>query len=97
MNKISMLSMAISLMAGFVYAEEAKVGDVAPASGEATTAPAEATSDTPVADGNAPAVPENMLNIDGKRVADPNTKLFFGSGYWSSGIEVPEAGVDFYL
>lgn len=38
-----------------------------------------------------------MLNIDGKRVADPNTKLFFGSGYWSSGIEVPEAGVDFYL
>lgn len=38
-----------------------------------------------------------MLTIDGQRVADPNTKLFFGSGYWSSGIEVPEAGVDFYL
>lgn len=38
-----------------------------------------------------------MLNIDGKRVPDPNTKQFFGSGYWSSGIEVPEAGVDYYL
>ena len=38
-----------------------------------------------------------MLNVDGKRVPDPNTKQFFGSGYWSSGIEVPEAGVDFYL
>ena len=38
-----------------------------------------------------------MLNIDGKRVADPNTQKFFGSGYWSSGIEIPEAGVDFYL
>ena len=63
MNKISMLSMAISLMAGFVYAEEAKVGDVAPASGEATTAPAEATSDTPVADENAPAVPEKPAEI----------------------------------
>ena len=37
------------------------------------------------------------LNVDGKRVSDPNSRLFFGSGFWSSGIEIPEAGVDFYL
>ena len=35
--------------------------------------------------------------MDGKRVSDPNSRLFFGSGFWSSGIEIPEAGVDFYL
>jgi enterochelin esterase-like enzyme len=38
-----------------------------------------------------------MLNVDGKRVADPNTQQFFGSFYWGSGIEIPEAGVDYYL
>jgi len=37
------------------------------------------------------------LNVDGKRVSDPNSRLFFGSGFWSSGIEIPEAGVDYYL
>lgn len=37
------------------------------------------------------------LTVDGKRVSDPNSKTFFGSGFWSSGIEIPEAGVDFYL
>ena len=34
------------------------------------------------------------LNVDGKRVSDPNSRLFFGSGFWSSGIEIPEAGGD---
>ena len=38
-----------------------------------------------------------MLTVDGKRVPDPNSRQFFGSGYWGSGIEVPEPGVDFYL
>ena len=37
------------------------------------------------------------LNVDGKRVSDPNSRFFFGSFYWSSGIEIPEAGVDYYL
>lgn len=37
------------------------------------------------------------LSIDGVRVSDPNSRLFFGSGFMSSGIEIPEAGVDYYL
>ena len=37
------------------------------------------------------------LNVDGERVSDPNSKFFFGSFYWSSGIEIPEPEVDFYL
>ena len=37
------------------------------------------------------------LTVDGVRVSDPNSRLFFGSGFWSSGIEIPEAGVDYYL
>ena len=63
MNKISMLSMAISLMAGFAYAEEAKVGDVAPAaSGEETATTTEVTpSEAPVADESTPVVPEKPV------------------------------------
>jgi len=37
------------------------------------------------------------LNVDGERVSDPNSQLFFGSFFWSSGIEIPETGVDYYL
>ena len=37
------------------------------------------------------------MNVDGKRIADPNSRQYFGSFYWSSGIEVPEVGVDYYL
>ena len=37
------------------------------------------------------------MNVDGKRVSDPNSKEFYGSNYWQSGIDVPEAGVDYYL
>lgn len=36
------------------------------------------------------------INIDGASVADPNSQSFFGSGTVRSGIEIPEAGVDFY-
>ncbi len=37
------------------------------------------------------------MNVDGKRIADPNSRQYFGSFFWSSGIEIPEAGVDYYL
>src|SRR5690606_19591510 len=37
-----------------------------------------------------------QLNIDGVAVADPASEAFFGSGNVRSGIEIPEAGVDFY-
>jgi enterochelin esterase family protein len=34
--------------------------------------------------------------IGGLQVADPGSESYFGSSRWSSGIEVPEPGVDFY-
>ncbi|MGD0156324.1 MAG: alpha/beta hydrolase-fold protein [Terracidiphilus sp.] len=37
-----------------------------------------------------------MLNIDGSSVSDPATQTFFGSGEWSSAIEIPAADADFY-
>ncbi len=36
------------------------------------------------------------LRINGVEVADPNSETFYGSSKLMSGIEVPEAGVDFY-
>jgi len=38
------------------------------------------------------------LQIDGANVADPSTLTFFGSGWWNSGIEIPEpdADADYY-
>lgn len=38
-----------------------------------------------------------FLWIDGVRVADPASESFFGTGKWTSGIEVPTAGEDFYM
>lgn len=38
-----------------------------------------------------------FLNIDGVKVSDPSSKLFYGCGLMASGIEIPEAGVDYYL
>jgi len=35
--------------------------------------------------------------IDGVAVADPSSESFFGGSSMQSGIEVPEAGVDYYL
>ena len=35
--------------------------------------------------------------MDGVRISDPNSTLFFGCGVDASAIEIPEAGVDFYL
>ncbi len=37
-----------------------------------------------------------MLDIDGSAVSDPATQTFFGSGEWSSAIEIPAADADFY-
>ena len=37
-----------------------------------------------------------QLTIDGVAVADPASESFFGAGDMRSGIEIPEAGVDFY-
>ncbi len=37
-----------------------------------------------------------MLNIDGASVSDPATGTFFGSGSWSSAIEIPASDADFY-
>ena len=36
------------------------------------------------------------ITINGVAVADPNSQGFFGSGNVRSGIEIPDAGVDFY-
>ena len=46
-----------------------------------------------------PAVPGfhyYWFNVDGVRVNDPSSYSWFGYGRESSGIEIPEAGVDFY-
>jgi len=37
-----------------------------------------------------------MINIDGSTVSDPATATFFGSGEWSSAIEIPASDADFY-
>jgi enterochelin esterase family protein len=38
-----------------------------------------------------------FIIIDGYSIADPSSQLFYGCSRMSSGIEIPEAGVDFYL
>lgn len=38
-----------------------------------------------------------FLVIDGCVVSDPSSELFYGCGKMSSGIEIPEKGVDYYL
>jgi hypothetical protein len=46
-----------------------------------------------------PAVPGfhyYWFNVDGVRVNDPGSYSYFGYGRETSGIEIPEAGVDFY-
>lgn len=37
------------------------------------------------------------LIIDGAKVSDPSSQQFFGGGIMTSGIEIPEVNVDFYL
>ena len=38
-----------------------------------------------------------FLVVDGVRLSDPASELFFGCGVMASAVEIPEAGVDFYL
>ncbi len=38
-----------------------------------------------------------FINVDGVRISDPSSRLFYGCGLMASGIEIPEEGVDFYL
>ena len=38
-----------------------------------------------------------FLIVDGMRLSDPASQLFFGCGLDASAIEIPEAGADFYL
>jgi len=38
-----------------------------------------------------------FIIVDGVRTSDPNSTLFFGCGVDASAIEIPEAGVGFYL
>lgn len=38
-----------------------------------------------------------FIIIDGVRVADPSSKLFYGCSMMSSGVEIPEAGESYYL
>lgn len=44
----------------------------------------------------APGFHYYYLNIDGVRVNDPGSETFYGVHRQSSGIEIPEEGVDFY-
>jgi enterochelin esterase-like enzyme len=37
-----------------------------------------------------------QLTVDGLATADPNSESFYGAGNVRSGMEIPEAGVDFY-
>ena len=48
-------------------------------------------------DPQAPGFHYYSLIIDGIQVNDPASESFYGTGRQSSGIEVPEAGVDYYL
>ena len=38
-----------------------------------------------------------FLVVDGVRVSDPSSQLFFGCSVMASAIDIPEAGCDFYL
>lgn len=37
-----------------------------------------------------------QISVDGARFADPNTRTFFGSSRWMSGIDVPSDDMDFF-
>ncbi|HEY3283831.1 MAG TPA: alpha/beta hydrolase-fold protein [Armatimonadota bacterium] len=52
---------------------------------------------TATTDPQVPGFHYYSLVIDGVRVNDPASESFYGTGRQCSGIEVPEAGVDYYL
>ena len=38
-----------------------------------------------------------FLVVDGARVSDPAARHYYGCSTWASAVDIPEAGVDFYL
>jgi len=45
----------------------------------------------------APGLHYYTIVVDGAEVSDPGSTAYFGGSKWASAIEVPEAGVDYYL
>jgi enterochelin esterase-like enzyme len=45
----------------------------------------------------APGLHYYTIVVDGAEVSDPGSTAYFGGSKWASAVEVPEAGVDFYL
>jgi enterochelin esterase family protein len=45
----------------------------------------------------APGLHYYTIIVDGAEVSDPASTSYFGGSKWASAVEVPEAGVDFYL
>ncbi len=45
----------------------------------------------------APGLHYYSIVVDGAEVSDPGSTAYFGGSKWASAVEVPEAGVDFYL
>jgi hypothetical protein len=45
----------------------------------------------------APGLHYYTIVVDGAEVSDPGSTAYFGGSKWASAVEVPEAGVDYYL
>ncbi len=45
----------------------------------------------------APGLHYYGIVVDGVEVSDPSSTAYFGGSKWASAVEVPEAGVDYYL
>src|SRR5450631_4821136 len=45
----------------------------------------------------APGLHYYTLIVDGAEVSDPGSTAYFGGSKWASAVEVPEAGMDYYL
>jgi enterochelin esterase-like enzyme len=45
----------------------------------------------------APGLHYYTVVVDGAEVSDPGSTAYFGGSKWASAVEIPEAGVDFYL
>lgn len=62
--------------------------------------PAEKDKDgfwTATTDPQVPGFHYYRVFIDGAEVGDPSSEMFYGTGKMTSGIEIPEKGVDYYL
>jgi len=45
----------------------------------------------------APGLHYYTIVVDGAEVSDPGSTAYFGGSKWASAVEVPEAGIDYYL